>query len=477
MRVVKHLIFDEWRYWYRSRLAATVIVIGLVLTVASVLVNSIQIREAAHQRDLMQAAAEARFLEQPDRHPHRMVHYGHYVFRKPTPLSILEPGVDAYTGTAIFLEGHRQNSAMFADQKQSSGLTYFSSLSPAFMLQVIAPLLLILVGYASVTREQEAGTLNMMVTQGVKKQHILMGKFFALMVCGLLILIPLLVASVWAMTIGESPIISLSFVLGYGVYIMTWSALVVWISALSHHNATSLVSLVALWILFCIVVPRISSAAAGAIAPSPGKLESDFAMLEEKHKLGDGHNATDPAFAKLREKILSEYQVDDIAELPFNFRGFLAQYSEKQLTDVMNQFAERRMQQEHSQAQIARQFGWLSPTIAMRTFSMVMAGTHLENHHRFLREAEVVRFDLVQHLNKLQETAIDYHADKHKYHDAETNQAARVDASNWQLLNNFSFESESATSRIKQSLRFALQLLFWCLLAMLLLNHASRRIE
>ena len=476
MNTIKHIIFDEWRYWHRSRVASVVIIIGLVLTLASVVVNSISMQAAAHQRAHQQVASEAQFLAQPDRHPHRMVHYGHYVFRTPTPLSMLEPGVDAYTGHTMFLEGHRQNSAMFADQKQSSGLTQFSSVSPAFMLQVLAPLLLIMVGYASVTREREAGTLTMMLTQGVKPQHILLGKWLALVGSGLLLLIPLVVASVWAISIGESPMISLGFVLGYCAYLIIWSALVVWVSSISQLGSASFVGLIVLWILFCILIPRISSATATALAPSAGKLESDFAMLVEKQKLGDSHNASDPVFKALKANLLAKYQVDDVADLPFNFKGYIAANGEQKLADLLNKFAEARMQQTLAQSELARQFGWLSPTMAVRSFSMMLAGTNLENHHRFLREAEAVRIDFVQALNKLQETALDYQTDTNKYRDAAAQKASRIDASNWRLLNDFSFEVAPARQRLQQSLVFALQLGFWSLLMLILLRHASRRI-
>ena len=106
---------DEWRYWLRSKLAMTVLAIGLLLTLSSVVVTAMTMLELSHDRHELQSNAEQSFVDQPDRHPHRMVHYGHYAFRTPSPLSTLDPGIDAYTGNSIFLEGHRQNSAMFAD--------------------------------------------------------------------------------------------------------------------------------------------------------------------------------------------------------------------------------------------------------------------------------------------------------------------------------------------------------------------------
>ncbi len=474
MNATKQIMLDEWRYWQRTKLATTVIFIGVVLTLASVVVNTIEVRQAADERKHFQQVSESRFLEQPDRHPHRMVHYGHYVFRAPSPLSMIEPGVDAYTGTSIFLEGHRQNSATFADQRQSSGLTRFSSLSPAFLMQVLVPLLMILVGYACITREKEAGTLNIMLTQGVKKREVLTGKFLALVGSGLLVLLPLALASIWASVTGESIIVTTGFVVGYFLYILIWGAIVLWVSTFSSRKNTSFASLICLWIALCILIPRISSSTAASIVPSPGKLEADFAVLEELRKLGDGHNASDPAFNQLKANLLAKHNVNDIADLPVNFRGVVAEYSEEKLTKVLNQFAEIRMQEEVSQAEIARHFGWLSPTVSIRTFSMMMAGTNLETHHRFLREAEALRYEFIQSLNHVHQHKLDYHTDINRYRD---DVVARVDAGNWNILSSFSFEPQPGMARLHQSLLYSLQLLFWCIVTLLLIKRASRRME
>ena len=476
MNIIKLVMQDEWRYWQRTRVATTVVLIGVVLALASVIVNSVEMRQAAFERTEMQQVSEATFLAQPDRHPHRMVHYGHYVFRTPSPLSIIEPGVDAYTGTAIFLEGHQQNTAMFAEQRQSSGLTRFSSLSPAFVLQVIVPLLLVLVGYSCITREREAGTLHVLITQGVQSRDILAGKFLSLAGSGLLMLAPLIMASIWASFKGESAFVTTGFVLGYFIYILIWSAIVLSVSTISSRSNASFAALIAVWVVLCILIPRIGSSTAATLVPSAGKLETDFAVLEELRELGDGHNAADPAFEKLKQDLLEQYGVDDTADLPINFRGTVASYSEKKLTDVLNKYAETRMDEELSQAEIARQFGWLSPMVSMRTFSMMLSGTNLETHHRFLREAEAIRFDFVQKLNHVHEHELDYQTDVNRYRNDDTAKAARVDAGNWEVLSSFSFEPESGVFRLTHSLRYVLQLLFWCGLMLVLIKGASRRL-
>lgn len=477
MSIIKQISFDEWRFWRKTKLAATIIIIGTLLTVVSAIVNTIEMEHAAHERDHWQQESEAQFLEQPDRHPHRMVHYGHYVFRVPSPLSIIEPGVDSYTGTSIFLEGHRQNSAMFADQRQSSGMTRFSSLTPSFLLQVLVPLFIILIGYACVTREKEAGTLNIMITQGVPMRAFLLGKYLALALCGALMLLPLILASIWASIDGEALTITSSFVFGYLVYILIWSGIVLAVSTISSKSSVSFAALVALWVVLCILVPRIGSSTAVAVAPSTGKLEADFAVLEELRKLGDGHNASDPAFEKLKKNLFAKYKVDKVEDLPINFRGTVAQYSEEKLTKVLNRFAEQRMEEELEQAQIARLFGWLTPTTAMRSFSMMISGTSIETHHRFLREAENLRFEFVQSLNKVHQDNLSYEVDMNRYSSDEAGKAARVDAANWQVLSSFSFTPDTASTRLSKSVPYVLQLLFWGFVVFFLVKSSVRRIS
>lgn len=474
MRIISVITQNEWRYWQRTKIATTALMLGILLTLISAVVNTVKMQQASHERAHLQESSENRFLEQPDRHPHRMVHYGHYVFRAPSPLSVIEPGVDAYTGTAIFLEGHRQNSAAFSQQRQASGMTRFSSLTPSFLLQVLVPLFIILVGYASVSREKEAGTLNIMLTQGINLWRLIFGKYLALLTASCLMLLPLVVSAIWASLNHESLLLTTSFVAGYFLYVAIWSGLVLLVSAMNKKSSASFATLMALWIVLCILLPRVGSSSAAALAPSAGKLESDFAVLEELRKLGDGHNAADPAFEQLKKNLFIKYGVDAVEDLPVNFRGTVAQYSEAKLTKVLSQFAQKRMQQELSQAMISRQFGWLTPTTAIRSFSMMIAGTSLETHHRFLNEAEELRFDFVQSLNRIHQDDLDYNADINRHND---DKAARVDASNWQVLSEFTFKPETPKLRLKHSLPYLTQLLFWSVIVIFGLHLSQRRMS
>ena len=246
---------DEWRYWLRSKLAMTVLAIGLLLTLSSVVVTAITMLKLSHDRHELQSNAEQSFVEQPDRHPHRMVHYGHYAFRTPSPLSILDPGIDAYTGNSIFLEGHRQNSAMFADQRQGTALTKLGSLTPAFIVQTLAPLLLILIGYSSISRERESQTLSYLLAQGTSGITLIAGKGLALLSVVGLVIAPLAVSALFTVSAGESLLAVASFVVGYALYLTVWVLLILLASSVFSKNSGSFTALAFVWICLLYTSP------------------------------------------------------------------------------------------------------------------------------------------------------------------------------------------------------------------------------
>ena len=151
MSTILTVAADEWRFWMRSKLGPSVALLALILVFTSLFATTNQIESERETRESLQVKAEETFRDQPDRHPHRMVHYGHYVFRSPAPLATLDPGVDPYTGTVIFLEGHRQNSATFSQSYDGAQAGPFALLTPALAYQLLIPLVLVVIGFGAVS--------------------------------------------------------------------------------------------------------------------------------------------------------------------------------------------------------------------------------------------------------------------------------------------------------------------------------------
>ena len=119
------------------------------------------------------------------------------------------------------------------------------------------------------------------------------------------------------------------------------------------------------------------------------------------------------------------------------------------------------MASETAQAELVAKFGWLSPYVAISTASRTIAGTDLATHHRFLREAEGVRYDFVQSLNKAHVEELDYQADLNRNNGEEGWRRARISAQNWQVLDDFAFAPDPADMRVKRASGGLLALLLW----------------
>lgn len=477
MRRTVRVASEEWRQWQRSRLALLSLIVFIALLVFTTALTIIEAQEARHARLHQQEQAETTFLDQPDRHPHRMVHYGHYVFRAPPPLSMFDPGVDPVTGQSMFLEGHRQNSAMFADARAEARTGGFGSLSLAKIYHVFLPLLIITLGHAVLLREREARTLGPLLSQGVTGGQLYRGKLLALTGLIGLLSLPALFASIGSTFLGESLLAALMIYTGHLLYLLIWTALTLCVSFAVRTRGLALSILLAVWVITVLVIPRIGVTSASATLPTEGKILTDMRMNEDLRKLGDGHNASDPAFTQLRSELLEEYGVDSVEDLPINFRGVVASTSETELTETLNEYAEKRLNRESAQAAHLAAYGWVSPYLAISGASRKLAGTDLATHHRFLREAEALRYDFVQGLNKAHVEQLSYIDDINRNNGEEGWRRARVDAQNWSVLDEFRFVPDAASTRLERATPSLLALSLWFIVLLLAGGIAARRLK
>lgn len=470
---------DELRYWRRSKIAWTVLLTLIMVSIVAALVSNAEVSRRAEERLQQQAEADAIYQAQPDRHPHRMVHYGHYVYRIAPPLAVIDSGIDSMVGTSIFLEGHRQNTASFSAARETGLLARFGSFSPAFVLQTLAPLLLIICGFASVTREKENKTLYQLIGQGVGSNSLLLGKSLALWLVALLALLPLLLLGNTATgddSFGfRQSLLSLSF--GYLLYLSVWVLVIVSVSALLRTSAQSLSALLGLWIITVVLMPRIAGAYASTSVPSPTQIETNLKVAEAMRSGGDSHNIEDEAFIDLRALTLAEYGVQTIEDLPFNYRGYVAVRGEEAGAEVLRQFADERMARELEQKNVFDSFSVLSPMIAMRAYSMALSGTALQGHHHFLRAAEDYRYNMVQTFNRLQMHEMTLAEDLSRNDSYESGQRTRVDSANWSEMPVFELEPLDHRQRWRAASQAGFTMGFWLIAACLLMLLSARRLR
>ncbi|MGV2932670.1 ABC transporter permease [Vreelandella venusta] len=371
-------------------------------------------------------------------------------------MASFDPGIDAYTGNTLFLEAHRQNSANFGDVRQSSLLLRFGQLTPAFVLQVLAPLLLIFVGHAGVARERETGTLRVLLAQGVGSRQIVLGKLLALSGFAGLVLMPAMLALALIGTIGQAPwALALLLTIGYAGWLLLWSLMVVLASSLFARGCDALLVLLAVWAVLVILLPRWVPDVVNSAIELPTRFENKIHVEREYLALGDAHNPDDPKFAAFRDKVLQEYGVSRIEDLPVNFKGLVGMEGERQSSQLFNRYAAAALDLQARQNQRVDHFGWLSPSLALRRLSMTAAGTDLDNFRRFLEQGEAYRYDLIQRLNRLQAEELTY------TDDTNPNNENRIAHSHWQTFLPFQFQPESTAQTLQRTLSASGILLLW----------------
>jgi len=464
---------EEWRYWSRTKLGAATATLALILVCISVFASLSQQAQEKSTRESLQIKAEETFRDQPARHPHRMVHYGHYVFRTPTALAALDPGVDSYTGTVMFLEGHRQNTATFSPNYDGAQAGPFSRLTPALAYQLLVPLVLIVIGFSVVAREREAVTDRQLITSGISPISIWFGKTLALTGVALLMLLPLLIGVILSERLTS---IGLGFFAIYTLYLLTWVLIISAVSTWSRSTSASLLVMLTIWTILCVVSPRIVASAANTAIPTASQIEMDMDVIVALRSIGDGHNANDAAFNRLRANLLEQYGVQRVEDLPVNFRGVVAQTSEAELTEIVNEFAQKRMAKQVGQTDFVKLFEFISPFLVLQSASMVAAGTDGKTHHRFLREAEAVRFEFVQGLNKAHAEKLSYDRDINRNNDEDSSRRARIAADNWGVLNDFRFEADPAAKRLPRLSQSFLVFFAWLLIFAFLGILGARRL-
>lgn len=394
-----------------------VLFVALVATAAG-LNRTRQVRDRAQQLGYQQLV-RAQWEAQPDRHPHRVSHYGTFAFKPPGPLAALDPGVESYTGRVQYLEGHRQNAANFAEAGALSSVFRLGELSLAFVLQLVLPLIVIVLGHRALAEETETGRLRFLCAQGVSLRALAFGKLIGLAAA----LVPFLLVGAGGalLTVLTDPAFAADSaaparlgLLAAAVLLHTtaWLALTLWVSAQAGTAPRACAVLVTLWVAGGVVVPRVAAVVASLRHPLPDKSGFAAAVTADTKKLGDVHDPDDPHYAQFKRDTLARYGVARVEDLPVNYGGILMARGEELSAETFARHFAALGDLMQAQAEFVNHAALVAPTLALRTLSAAAAGTDLRADLKFQREAEAYRYGFVQQLNVLHRDAVHSENDK-----------------------------------------------------------------
>ncbi len=402
MLIARHF----WRSVFKTRtIYLMMIVVGVLLIYAAY--SGISYHEQNHFRTEHQEMARKSWEENPDKHPHRMAHFGSFAFRTKHFLSTFDFGIESFTGNAVFLEAHKQNMVNFSEAGFSTGLLRFGELSMAMILQTILPLIIFFVGYAAIASDRENGTLKLLLTQGARWKEILFGRSIGLTAIAFLFTFPFILVTLGLLlgddhATGDDWSRFLVITIVYLVFAFVLSLVTVAISTGSQSSKNALVKLLGLWLLMTVLLPRTSQALGTYFFPTPTKLEFRSAIEDEVIQNGDSHNPNDPHYQALRDSVLAVHQVEDVEDLPFNYGGFVMSKGEELSAKIYNKHHSRLLDQYRKQNQLNRWLAIINPYLAVKNLSMALSGTDFESYVDFQNQAESYRYNLAQTMNELQ---------------------------------------------------------------------------
>jgi ABC-2 type transport system permease protein len=287
-----------------------------------------------------------------------------------------------------------------------SASTAISWPDAASTLQYLIPILIILLAFTKFAGEREDGTLRQLAAAGTSTGMLAAGKALGVAAALAFVLVP-------AAAIGAAALLSASgsaasggltmriaaltavYVTYFGVFV----ALALGVSAAARRSSHALALLIAFWVLNAIVVPRAASDVSRVLYETPTAFEFGQRVQRDIYDGLPVHAFNVRRAADLRERLLGEYKVSRIEELPVNFRGVDYLEREAHSNDVWESHYKTLWTAFEQQTAVHHRAGWVAPLMAVRALSMALAGADFFHHRDFAAAAETYRRRLVLAMN------------------------------------------------------------------------------
>lgn len=461
----------ELREQFREGRFRVMMLAMCVLLIITVVIGHHYYAWVNQQQTVAQENARQVWVSQDAKNPHAAAHYGTFVFKPKDPLSLMDQGVDRYAGISIYLEGHHRHEAQYMAAQDQTAISRFGNLTPEFILLVLIPLFIIIIGFNAFTSEREKGTLRLLKSQGVSSWALAGGKWLGLFLVILLMILPIwmlatvLLANVpefGAFNLGALTLLFLFFLMYYAVFINLTLA----VSACVKTSHTSLVVLLAVWMVVCLLAPKLANRVATTAYPYPTEKEFMAAIQDEKLHGVDGHDAFSVAAKKLEEETLQQYQVDSVQQLPFNWDGYRMQKGEEYGAEIYFRHYDQLKTITNKQGTVYQATSVVSPYLPVRFLSMALCRTDYAAHWQFNDAAERYRMMLMNRLNT-------HFANHSRYGDW----SYKADKSLWAEIPEFSYQPAGYGQIMQDHVGEAVLLVVWLVISSLLLTLSVKKLS
>jgi ABC-2 type transport system permease protein len=343
----------------------------------------------------------------------------------------------------------------------------FGELTAATVLQLLLPLLIILLSFAAFAGEREQGTLRQLLSLGVPVKALAWGKALGIAGALCVLIVPAALLGVVALALtSENGMLEASaarlgwmlasYLLYFGIFIGFSLA----VSARARSAQFALLALLAGWIINGLIAPRALADLARVAFPTPSAFA--FQQAIDRDMKGDGHDLNEA----LKRRVLAEYKVSRVEELPVNFAGLSLQESEVHGNAIFDRHFSVLWNTYEQQDRLKQTAGIMAPMLAISSLSRGLAGTDFAQHRDFAQAAEQYRRLFIKQMND----DMTYHAGKQDF-------TYLAHPAVWASVPDFKYEAP-ATSWVLRQQRISLALLaLWFMAAVFIALLATRRMR
>lgn len=472
MGIITKIVKKEFLTAFRDGQVTFALLIVISLFIIGGIGGFLNYSQQKKQLEVLKIEKRQQWLGQGKKHPHIAAHYGTFVFKPKTGLSFFDFGLDAYTGSSIYLEAHYQHEFMFRQAQDFGAMIRFGELSIALILQILVPLLIIFLCFSAFVTERENGTLRILASQGVSMTTIAWGKILAhfTLVSGLLVLtLAVLFSMVYI-----NPQFSFStdsmarigiITLAYLAYFFVFICLSVIISYRSKYARNALLSLLVVWILFTLIVPKTTANFANDLYKLPSLATYEKSIADDINSKISRNPAQDTLITNFRDSLLKRYRVVEVNKLPLNFEGAYAQVYEEFGNKIHDVHSDSLLHEIKAQNRLSAYMSIINPFLAIRNVSMTMASTDLESYIYFQKNAEDYRRYIVKRMNA------DYRDHSHTGEFYEY----KADGSLWESIKDFNYSIPGLGKSIGQLGMEISALLIWIVVSIMMVNFTTKK--
>ena len=434
--------------------------VAFLLTIIAALDGWQRLLQDASLRSEASRIERETWLNQGEANPHDAAHFGRYALREIPALSAFDPGVLDYSGASVWMEAHFQNPASNRRAENRIDSYPLATVTPAWLLSVIVPLVLVILLFGTVATERDRGTLNFLWIHNVRPVQLIVGKFSSALIIAAFLSVLFVSLSCMPIVFDQDVTIDWLGVLALAVCFFIAYVCICGVVILISTVAST--PHMAFWIaaLFWVTTvfgPLLVAQAAKEFHPVPRDRDFGSDIQQQAQApfwLGE---AQYEEVAIYEAEVMTQHRALDASELGLNRDALVLQAHERFANRVYDRLYGELYDTHTKQESILRSASLFSPIFALQRISRGIARTDTSAQIHFAESAERHRRAIIEQLNE-----------DMMYNAGEESFRYVADRELWQTVDDFEYKPPPFGEILKRYQFEIASLVSWTLLSLIL---------